>query len=75
VATTVDGTLTAAKDYVPFTKTIVFDDDRDVTLVVPLRSDDARGMMSVILSSPTNATIEQGIATAVIGDRRRTVLH
>jgi ELWxxDGT repeat protein len=75
VATTVDGTLTAAKDYVPFTKTIVFDDDRDVTLVVPLRSDDARGTMSVILSSPTNATIEQGIATAAIGDRRRAVLH
>jgi ELWxxDGT repeat protein len=76
VATTVDGTLTAANDYVPFTRTIFFDDDRDVTLVVPLRSEDRDGTMSVVLSSPVNASIEQAMATAVIAPpRRRAARH
>jgi hypothetical protein len=77
VATTVDGTLTSEKDYVPFEKTIVFDDDRDVTLAVPIRSAQSSGTLSIILSSPTNATIENGIATALINapPRRRASRH
>jgi ELWxxDGT repeat protein len=75
IATTVDGTLSAERDYVPFTREIVFERDYEVTLVVPLRHANATGTMSVVLSSPVNATIAQGMATAQVsgGARRRTV--
>jgi ELWxxDGT repeat protein len=77
VATTVDGTLTAERDYVPFTREIVFEGDHDVTLVVPLRHGDARGTLNVVLSSPVNAMITQGMATARVGvyGRQRSVRH
>lgn len=65
VASTADGTLAAPADYVAFTKNIVFDGDHDVTLVVPLRTDHP-GTLHVVLSSPVNATIVQGMATALI---------
>jgi hypothetical protein len=72
VATTANGTLRAGQEYVPFAKTIGFEDDHDVTLVVPLLTDDAAGTMSIILSDATNATITQGVATAVVNPNSRT---
>ena len=72
IATTVDGTLIAGRDYVPFTKEIVFDNDRDVTLTVPLLETGTQGTMSVVLSSPVNATIVDGIATTQAPGRRRS---
>ncbi|HEY0159466.1 MAG TPA: hypothetical protein VGF28_19420 [Thermoanaerobaculia bacterium] len=74
-ATTVDGTLSAEHDYVPFTRDVVFEDDHEVTLVVPLRHANARGTLSIVLAAPVNGTITEGIATAQVGGsaRRRTV--
>jgi hypothetical protein len=69
---TVDGTLTAKKDYVAFTRELTFEDD-DVVVIVPLNRADASGTMSLVLSMPVDVTIEQGLATAVIGGRRRAV--
>lgn len=75
-ATTVDGSLVAGRDYVPFTREIVFENDHAVTLLVPLR-DRARGTMSVALSAPVNATVALGLATADVspGRRQRSVRH
>jgi ELWxxDGT repeat protein len=75
IATTADGTLTSGRDYVPFTREIVFERDHEATLVVPLRDANARGTLSVVLSAPVNATIMQGMATAQVGGsaRRRSV--
>lgn len=56
-SSTADGTLRAPEDYVPFSRKIVFDDDRDVTLVVPLTGSRDSGSLSVVLSSPTGAVI------------------
>jgi ELWxxDGT repeat protein len=77
VATTVDGTLSAERDYVPFTREIVFEGDHDVTLVVPLRHGQAKGTLSVVLSMPVDATITQGVAVAQIAGygRHRAVRH
>jgi ELWxxDGT repeat protein len=77
VATTADGTMRAGQEYVPFTKTITFENDHDVTLVVPLLSEKVTGTMSVILSDAANATITQGVATAVVSpySRRRAAGH
>jgi ELWxxDGT repeat protein len=77
VATTANGTLRAGQEYMPFAKTIGFENDHDVTLVVPLLADDVAGTMSVILSDATNATIAQGVATAVLSryPRARAVRH
>lgn len=78
IATTMDGTLTSDKDYVPFTRQVVFETDHEVTLVVPLRKHaETGGTLSVVLSLPTNAVIGQGIATAQVPKetRRRTVSH
>lgn len=66
VATTANGTLSAGQGCVPFAKTIAIEDDHDLTLVVPLLTDDAAGMMSIILSDPTDATITQAVAAAVV---------
>lgn len=76
-ATTADGTLTAGRDYVPVTREIVFEEDRDVTLFVPLRDRNAQGTLSVVLSAPVNATITRGLATADVGEprRQRSVRH
>lgn len=75
VATTVDGTLRSERDYIPFTREIVFEDDHHVTLVVPLRHSDKRGSLHVVLSAPLHATITNGVATASVGvnARRRAV--
>jgi ELWxxDGT repeat protein len=76
IATTVDGTLIAGSDYVPFAREIVFEDDHDATILVPLRHSDAQGTLSVVLSAPLNATITQGFATAQVGyGRQRSVRH
>lgn len=75
VASTADGSLRAPEDYVPFSREIVFDDDRDVTLVVPLTGMRNRGSLHLVLSSPTGAVITQGVATAVIDGRRRAARH
>lgn len=76
IAATVDGTLLAGRDYVPFSKEIVFDNDRDVTLTVPLLATDPQGTMSIVLSSAVNATIVSGIATIEPpAGRRRAARH
>jgi ELWxxDGT repeat protein len=77
VAATIDGTLTGQRDYVPFSREIVFAGDDEVTLVVPLRHADAHGTMSLMLSAPVNAGIEQAFATATIGvtGKRRAARH
>jgi ELWxxDGT repeat protein len=73
IASTVDGTLRADRDYVPLTRELVFENDAPVTLTVPLRDPEARGSLSLVLSSPRNAFIERGVATAVFDTRRRAV--
>jgi len=77
VAATADGTLIAGRDYEPFTREIVFEKDHDVILSVPLRPETI-GTLSLVLSSPVNATVVKGTATAEIkdgGGKRRVVGH
>jgi ELWxxDGT repeat protein len=75
VASTVDGTLIAGRDYTPFTRELEFDDEHDVTLVVPILG--VGGTVSVALSSPTNGRIVRGFATADVprANRRRAATH
>lgn len=76
VASTVDGSLLANRDYTPFTRTVVFQTDADATLVVPLR-EGATGTVSIVLSTPSAAVITKGVSTATIGPpvKRRSARH
>lgn len=75
IASTADGTLKAQTDYVAFSREIVFDDDHDVTIVVPLTGARTAGSVSLVLSSPSGAVIEKGMATALVNGRRRAASH
>jgi len=77
VASTLEGTLREGSDFTPFVREIRFENDNDVTLVVPVRPD-VGGTVSIALSSPVNARIVEGFATAVIPEgiaKRRAARH
>jgi len=77
VASTLEGTLREGRDFTPFVREIRFENDNDVTLVVPVRPD-VGGTVSIALSSPVNARIVEGFATAVIPEgiaKRRAARH
>ena len=70
--TTVNGTATAGRDYEATSGTLVFDQgDREKTIYVPIEydsHDEDDETLTLVLSNPTVAQIERGVATGTIVD-------
>ena len=70
--TTVNGTATAGQDYEATSGTLVFDErDQEKTIYVPVEydsNDEDDETLTLVLSNPTVAQIERGVATGTIVD-------